>query len=379
MEFSQTDEQKALQAMARKFAEKEITPIAAEYDEREEFPFQVAEKAHETGLMNLLIPEKYGGGGVSLLDTLIIQEELAYGCAGIGSMLFINNIALAPLIFAGTEAQKRKFVKPVCEAPKFAAICISEPGSGSDVAGISTTARKDGGNYIINGNKIFITAGGLADYYTVLAYTDKSRRHHGMSCFAVPRSTPGITVSKKFDKMGQRAADTVEMSFEDVVVPEENLIGKEGEGFKLIMQTFNESRPGVAISAIGIARRAFDEALFYSRTRRQFGKPLFDFQALQFLLTGMATKINAGRWLAYHAAWLFDQGRPNAMESAMAKAFCADAVMEITTNAVQIFGGYGYMREYPVEKLMRDAKVVQIYEGTSQIQNVLIAKALEKR
>ena len=378
MDFSLTDEQKALQNLARKFAAKEISPIAAEYDEKEEFPFQVAEKAFETGLMNALVPEVYGGGGLSLLNTLIIQEELAYGCAGIASMLFINNIALAPLILAGTEEQKEKFLRPICEAPKFAAICVSEPGSGSDVASISTTAQKVGEKYIINGNKIFITAGGVADFYTVLAYTDKSKRHHGMSCFAVPRSTPGITISKKFDKMGQRAANTVEMSFEDVEIPAENLIGQEGEGFKLIMQTFNESRPGVAISAIGIARRAFDEALRYSQTRQQFGRPIFDFQSPQFLLTQMTTKIAAGRWLAYHAAWLFDQKKNNAREAAMAKAFCADAVMEITTNAVQIFGGYGYMREYPVEKLMRDAKVVQIYEGTTQIQNVLIAKSLKK-
>jgi len=378
MDFSLTDEQVALREMARKFATKEISPIAAEYDEREEFPFQVAEKAFEAGLMNALVPEAYGGGGLSLLDTLVIQEELAYGCAGIASMLFINNIALTPLVLAGTEAQKEKFLLPICEAPKFAAICISEPGSGSDVASISTTAKKVGDRYILNGSKIFITAGGVADFYTVLAYTDKSKRHHGMSCFAVPRSTPGITVSKKFDKMGQRAANTVEMTFEEVEIPAENLIGQEGEGFKLIMQTFNESRPGVAISAIGIARRAFDEALHYSQTRQQFGRPIFEFQSPQFLLTDMATKIAAGRWLAYHAAWLFDQGKNNAREAAMAKAFCADAVMEITTNAVQIFGGYGYMREYPVEKLMRDAKVVQIYEGTTQIQNVLIAKSLQK-
>jgi len=377
--FDMTQEQTALQDMARKFAANEIRPRAVECDHAGTFPEDIFEKAFGLGLMSGYIPEEYGGLGLKALDTCIIEEELAWGCSGIATSMTCNGLALTPILVAGTEDQKKRFVAPFAEKLQYASFCLTEPGSGSDAGGIATTAKREGDSYTINGRKCFITNGSYAAQYTVFASTDRSKGHKGLSAFVVPRSLPGVSVGKKEDKMGQRASDTADVLFEDVKVPAENRLGKEGEGFKIAMITLDYARPTVAAMSVGVARAAFELAMQYSKERVQFGVPIAMNQAIHFLLADMAMDIEAARLLTYKGAWLLDAGKRNTKESSFAKAFAADLAMRVTTDAVQIYGGYGYMRDYPVEKLMRDAKLLQIYEGTSQIQRMVIAKEIMMR
>jgi acyl-CoA dehydrogenase len=377
--FDLTQEQTALQDMARKFAANEIRPRAVECDHAGRFPEDIFEKAFGLGLMSGYIPEEYGGLGLKALDTCIIEEELAWGCSGIATSMTCNGLALTPILVAGTEDQKKRFVAPFAEKLQYASFCLTEPGSGSDAGGIATTAKREGDSYTINGRKCFITNGSYAAQYTVFASTDRSKGHKGLSTFVVPRSLPGVSVGKKEDKMGQRASDTADVLFEDVKVPAEYLLGKEGEGFKIAMITLDYARPTVAAMSVGVARAAFELAMQYSKERVQFGVPIAMNQAIHFLLADMAMDIEAARLLTYKGAWLLDAGKRNTKESSFAKAFAADLAMRVTTDAVQIYGGYGYMRDYPVEKLMRDAKLLQIYEGTSQIQRMVIAKEIMMR
>jgi len=372
--FDPTPEQEALREMARKFAAHEIRPKAAEWDRDGVFPMELFRKAYDLGLMTGFIPEVYGGQGLSSLDTCFLEEELAWGCSGVATSMTANGLALGPILLAGTEEQKRAFVSPFAAEFRFASFCLTEPGAGSDAGAIATTARRDGGEYVLNGRKCFITNGAHASQYTVFASTDLSRGHRGLSAFVVPGETPGVSSGKKEDKMGQRASETSDVLFEDVRVPEANRLGAEGEGFKVAMRTLDYARASVAAMAVGVARAAYEHAAEYARQRVQFGQPIAMNQAIYFLLADMATDIEAARLLTWKAAWLADQGKRNTKESAFAKAFAADLAMRVTTDAVQIFGGYGYMKEYPVEKLMRDAKLLQIYEGTSQIQRMVIAK-----
>ncbi len=374
--FELTDEQKQLRDMANKFAANEIRSKAAEYDRDGTFPEDIFEKAFELGLMTEFIPEEYGGLGLSTLDTCIISEELAWGCSGIATSMEATGLSLAPIIIAGTDEQKKNFVAPFTEKLRYASFCLTEPGAGSDAGGVKTTAKRDGDNYIINGSKCFITNGSYAHQYTVFASTDRSMGHRGLSAFVVPRDLPGVSTGKKEDKLGQRASDTADVIFEDVVVPKENLLWNEGDGFKLAMMTLDRTRPSVSASAVGVARAAYEHALEYSKERVQFGAPIAMNQAINFMLADMKIGIETARLITWKSAWLIDDGKRNTIEASIAKAYSGDLVMQVTTDAVQIFGGYGYMKDYPVEKLMRDAKIYQIYEGTSQIQRLVLAKEI---
>lgn len=372
--FDPTPEQEALREMVHKFAANEIRPRAAEWDRDGVFPLELFRKAFDLGLMTGFIPERYGGQGLTMLETCILEEEISWGCSGVATSMNANALALGPILLAGTEEQKRAFVQPFATEFRFASFCLTEPGAGSDAGGIATTARRDGDGYVLNGRKCFITNGAHASQYTVFASTDRSRAHRGLSAFVVPRETPGVSSGKKEDKMGQRASETSDVLFEDVRVPEANRLGAEEEGFKIAMRTIDYARAGVAAMAVGVARAAYEHAAEYGRQRVQFGQPIAMNQAIYFLLADMATDIEAARLLTWKAAWLADQGKRNTKESSFAKAFAADLAMRAATDAVQIFGGYGYMKDYPVEKLMRDAKLLQIFEGTSQIQRMVIAK-----
>ena len=377
--FELSDDQKQLQDMARKFAKEEMIPKAEHHDRTGEFAHDIIKKAWEIGLINTHVPGEYGGLGLGVLDGSIITEELAYGCTGIATAMEANSLASAPVMVAGNDAQKKQFLGMLTAEPKYAAYCVTEPGAGSDVAGITTVAKKVGDDYVINGAKMWITNASVASWYFVLAYTDQTQKHKGMSGFLVPRETPGITVGKKEDNLGQRASDTRGITFEDVKVPSKYRLGDEGAGFKIAMGAFDHTRPVVAAGAVGLARRAMDEAINYATTRKTFGQPISSYQAVSFMIADMAKDIEAARYLVWRAGWEIDQGRRNTRYAAFAKAFAADMAMQVTTNAVQVFGGYGYSKEYPVEKLMRDAKIYQIYEGTSQIQRVIIAKELLDR
>ena len=377
--FDLTEEQTALQDMAHKFAANEIRSRAEECDRTGTFPKELFAKAFELGLMTGFIPEAYGGPGLGSLESCLIEEELGWGCSGITTSMTTNGLALTPVLLAGTDDQKRQFVAPFAKELMYASFCLTEPGAGSDAGGIATTAKKDGDAYLLNGRKCFITNGSYASQYTVFASTDRSKGHKGLSALVVPRSLPGVSPGKKEDKMGQRASDTSDVLFEDVRVPAANLLGKEGDGFKIAMKTLDYARPTVAAMSVGVARAAFEHAMQYSKERVQFGTPIAMNQAIHFLLADMAMDIEAARMLTLKSAWLIDQGRRNTKESSFAKAFAADLAMRVTTDAVQIFGGYGYMKDYPVEKLMRDAKLLQIYEGTSQIQRLVIAKEIMMR
>lgn len=376
VDFRLSEEQKQIQELARDFATRVIAPKAPHHDETGEFPREICKKAFDQGLMNAHIPEEYGGSGLGVLESCLIAEEIASGCTGIGTAMEANNLAEAPLIVAGTDEQKRKFLTPMTEELIFAAYAVTEPAGGSDVAGIKTTARKVGNDYVINGQKMWITNAGVASWLYVLAHTDPSQGHKGMSAFVVPADTPGIILGKKEMNMGQRASDTRGITFEDVVIPESNRVGREGDGFKISMGAFDHTRPLVAAAAVGLARSAMHHAIRYANEREAFGKPIANNQAISFMLADMDKDIAAARFLCWHAAWLIDNGMRNTCEAARAKAFAADTAMRVATDAVQIFGGYGYSREYPVEKLMRDAKIFQIYEGTSQIQRVIISRHL---
>jgi acyl-CoA dehydrogenase len=374
--FALTEEQRALRELAHDFAEREIRPNAAEYDEHQTHPADVIAKAHEVGLMNPHIPEELGGAGLGGFDGTLIGEELCWGCSGIGTSIVANILGALPVLLAGTEEQKREWLVPLLEEPILCSFALTEPGAGSDVSGIQTTAVRQGDDYVLNGSKMFITNAGQADWFTVFASTEKSAGHRGLTAFVVPRKADGVTIEKHLDKMGQRATDTSALAFQDVKVPAASRLGEEGEGFKIAMQTLDNTRPGTAAGAVGVARAAFEHAVEYAKERVQFGQPIAMNQGVNFLVADMATEIEAARLLVWQAAWLLDQGKRATLESSYAKRFAADTAMKVTTDAVQIFGGYGYIKEYPVEKLMRDAKLFQIYEGTSQIQRLVIAREI---
>jgi len=373
VDFTLTDEQSALREMAHEFAEKEIRPVAWDYDRDSTWPQEILEKAWELGLMNSHIPEEYGGPGVSYFEGTLIEEELCWGCSGIATSIGANGLATAPLLIGASEEIKKRYLGMLTEAPLFASFCLTEPDAGSDVSGMRTTAVRKGDKWVINGSKCFITNGGYASFFTVYAKTDKEKGHRGISCFLVPKDDT-VTVDKKEDKMGQRASNTATITFNDTEIPLDHLIGEENHGFKLAMMTLDRTRPGVAAMATGIARAAFEFATAYSKERVQFGVPIAMHQGIQFLIADMATKVHLSRLAAWNSAVLLDQGRRNTLESSHAKRFAADSAMEVTTDAVQVYGGYGFIKDYPVEKLMRDAKIMQLYEGTSQIQRLVIAR-----
>ena len=375
-DLNYTEEQEALVQTARDFARKEITPVAGQYDQSGEFPREILKRAWETGLMNIEVPEAYGGLGGSCLDNCLVQEEVAFGCLGFNTSLAANNLGAMPIIIAGSDEQKKKYLGRLVNEFVFAAYCCSEPDAGSDVAGLSTRVRKDGDDYVITGQKRWITNGGVAGWYTVLATFDRGLKHKGIAAFIVDAKSPGVKVGRKEKKMGQRASNTCDVIFEDVRVPARNLLGTEDGGFKVAMKTFDRSRPWIAAGAAGVIRRALDECRTYALERKTFGVPIAQHQAIQFILAEMAIAYETTRLLTHKAAWLVDQGDLSSIVSSYAKAYGADAAMRVTTDAVQVFGGYGYTKEYPVEKLMRDAKLLQIYEGTSQIQRMVIAKNL---
>jgi len=378
MQFGLTEEQSLLQQTARRFAQERIAPVAAGYDQSAEFPRDVLEEAWKLGLSSTVIPPRYGGVGLPSVDSCIVTEELAWGCAGITTSIMCNDLGLTPILLAGTEDQKETWLAACAAEFKIVSFCLSEPGAGSDVAGLQLRAEKDGGAYVLNGTKAWITNGGHADLYTVFATLDRSTRHKGICAFVVPADTPGISPGKKEDKMGQRASDTRVVNFDDVRVPADQRLGAEGEGFKVAMRTLDTTRPPIGALATGIARRALDECVAYARERKAFGSPIGDFQAVQFMLADMAKGVEAARLLTLQSAWMVDQGMRASKYSSFAKCFATDTAMQVTTDAVQIFGGNGYTREYPVEKLMRDAKLMQIYEGTNQIQRLVIARELLK-
>jgi len=374
IDFSLTEDQIALQEMAREFAEKEMRPKAARYDQGHDFPEDVMKKAFEVGFLTCTVPSEYGGGGLGELETAIVSEELARGCAGMYTTMMANSLAFTPILLFGTDEQKKTFVGPFTREMAFASYCLTERDAGSDTSAIKTTARKVGSEYVINGSKCFITNGGVASLYVVFANSAPAKGARGLSVFCLPRNTPGITVGKVEDKMGQRASNTSELFFEDVRVPANHLLGREGLGFIVAMRTFDKTRAAVGAAGVGIARAALEYAVEYSKTRVQFGKPIASFQATAFKIAQMAMEVEAARLLVWRAAWLMDRGKPCGSESAMAKCFGSDVGMRNALEALQIFGGYGYMRDYPIEKLVRDAKLLQIYEGTNEIQRLVISR-----
>ncbi len=378
MEFGLSDEQLVLQETARRFGREEIAPVAAKYDQAGEFPREIIRKAWELGLASTMVPSDYGGVGLSVMDSCLIVEELAWGCSGFATSIMANDLGLMPIMVAGTEQQKKEWLNPCTAEFKLIAFCLSEPAAGSDVAGLQLRARKEGEDYVLEGTKCWITNGGEADLYTVFATLDPASRHQGICAFIVPADTPGISHGKKEDKMGQRASDTRVVQFDGVRVPAAQRLGQEGEGFKVAMQTLDRTRPPIGALATGIAQRALDESLAYAGERKAFGATIGDFQAVQFMLADMAKDIEAARLLTLQSAWMVDSGRRASKHSSFAKCFSTDMAMRATTDAVQVFGGNGYTKEYPVEKLMRDAKLMQIYEGTNQIQRLVIARELAR-
>jgi acyl-CoA dehydrogenase len=376
--FALRDDQKALRGLAREFAEKEIRPREAAYDEQMRHPADVLAHAHELGLMNLHVPEQYGGPGLGCFDGMLVGEELYWGCSGMGTSIAANGLGSGPVIIAGSDEQKATWLPPLLDEPILCSFGLSEPGAGSDVASLKTTAVRAGDEYVLNGSKTFITNAGYAAWTVVFAKTDPKGGARGMSAFVVPMDSPGVTIEKHLDKMGQRATDTSAFALQDVRVPAANRLGGEGDGFRIAMATLDFTRPGTAIGAVGVAQAAYDHAVAYAKERVTFDVPIAMHQGVNFMIADMATEIEASRLLTWQAAWMLDQGhgRKATLYSSFAKRFAADTAMKVATDAVQVFGGYGYTKEYPVEKLMRDAKLFQIYEGTSQIQRLVIAKEI---
>ncbi len=374
--FDLTPEQKALQEKARRFSRDVILPVAAKHDRDGTFPLDVMEKAHREGFFTPLVPNRYGGQGLGVLDNCIISEELAAGCMGMYVSIFVSTLALYPIIKFGTEEQKARFLKPFCSKFSIASYCLSEYTVGSDPASMRTTAILDGDSFLLSGTKMWITNGGYADFYLVFANANLEKRHKGIISLIVPSNLEGISHGEPIDKMGQRASNTTAVTFKNVRVPKENLLAGEGEGFKKAMAALDITRPMIAVGAVGIARTALELATQYAKKRIQFGVPIANHQAVQFMLAGMATDIEAARLLVWKAAWLADQGIRNSKEAAIAKAFAADMAMRVTSDAIQIYGGMGYTKWHPVEKLMRDAKVIQIYEGSAQVMRLIIARQL---
>lgn len=378
MDFSLTTEQREIRELALKFARNEMIPLSQKYDEEGTFPKDVFKKAWELGLINCCIPAEYGGAGFTGVDGVIIGESLAYGCMGMNTSFMANDLALLPIVIGGNHEQKKKFLTPFTEEFKIASFALTEPGNGSDAGGIKTTIKDGGDHWIINGDKMWITNAGYADLFVVYGTIDPALKHKGISAVVVEGKTAGIELGKKEDKMGHRSSDTRGVKFNNVKVPKENMLGKPGEGWAIAMATLDHSRPLVASSALGGAQRAMELSIQYSKERIQFSVPISKHQAVQFMIAEMGMKIEAARLLVHKAAWLCDKGEKNTEVASYAKAFASDSCMQITTDAVQIYGGYGYSKEYPVEKLMRDAKLIQIYEGTSQIQRLVMARELLK-
>lgn len=376
VDFKLTEEQLRLRELARDFAQREIKPLAAELDRDQRFSQEIVDKYHAIGMLHNAVPEEYGGGGLTSLEGCVVAEELGAACAGVASYLGANILGLTPLLIAGSPELKTELLPKHCAGPNLAAFCLTEAGAGSDVASMRSTATRVGDEFVINGTKHFITNGGVASLYSVFANEQPELGHKGISCFMVPANTPGVSHGKKEDKMGQRAADTREVIFENVHVPARFRLGKGHDGFKIAMMTLDDSRAGVGAAAVGIARASLETAVTYAKERVQFGKPIAALQGIQFMLADMAMKVEAARLLVWQAAYLHDQGSRNTKESAIAKCFAGDTAMQVATDAVQVLGGYGYMKDYPVEKYMRDAKLHQIYEGTNQIQRAVVANEL---
>jgi len=374
--FDLTPEQTALQEKASRFAREVILPVAAKHDRDGTFPLDIMQKAYGEGFLTPLVPKQYGGGGVGVLDTCILSEELAYGDMGIFVSIFVSTLALYPIIKFGTEDQKNRFLKPFCQKFTLASYCLSEPQVGSDPASLEAAVTLEGDHYVLDGTKMWITNGGYADLYLVFATLDRQKKHKGIISLIVPASFPGIRHGEPIDKMGQRASNTTAVTFKNVRIPRENLLAGEGEGFRKAMVALDITRPMIAVGAVGLARAALDLAAQYAQKRVQFGVPIAKHQAVQFLLADMAIGIDAARLLVWRAAALADRGIRNSREAAIAKAFAADMAMKTTTDAVQIYGGMGYTKWHAVEKLMRDAKVIQIYEGSAQIMRRIIARSL---
>lgn len=377
--FDLSSEQKQLKNLAHEFALKEIRPVAAHHDETGEWPSKILLKAFELGLINCHIPTEYGGFGLSTFDACLVDEELGYGCTGITTALTANSLAQMPVIIAGTEEQKKEWLAPFARSHAICSYAVTEPQAGSDVANIATSAVKKGDDYVINGQKVWITGAGHAAWFFVLATTDKEKRHKGKSAFIIPANTPGVIIGKKESNMGQRASDTRSVTFEDVVIPQKNRLGQEGDGFLIAMGAFDYTRPLVSAGAVGLARAAMEYAVAYAKERHAFGVPIWQHQGVGFMLADMATEIDAARYLVWKSAYEIDNKRKNTIYAAHAKRFAADTAMKTCINAVQVFGGNGFNKEYPVEKLMRDAKIFQIYEGTSEIQRVIITRELVSR
>jgi acyl-CoA dehydrogenase len=374
--FTLTEEQQALQHLARDYARNEIAPVAAQYDRTAEFPWPIITQAHRLGLANITIEEQYGGGGLGWFEACLVTEELAAACAGMTTILAAHELALTPIALAGADEHKRAFLAPLVREGQLAAFCVTEPEAGSDVASMRTRAVKRGDEYLLSGTKHFITNGDVASLYTVFASTDPEQKHRGISAFIVPSNLPGIKATHMGAKMGHRASDTAEIVFDEVHVPAAQRLGKEGDGFKLAMLTFDRTRVSVGASGVGIARAALEASLKFAKERQQFGQPIANFQGVQFILADMAMKIETARLMTWYAAWLVDQDMPYAVASAIAKCYGSDVAMQVATDAVQLHGGYGYMQDFGVEKMMRDAKLLQIYEGTNQVQRLVIARGL---
>lgn len=379
MDYQLTEEQRMIKDLCHQIAEEQIKPVAAQYDESGDFAWDIVKLLADSDIFGVAIPEAYGGMGGGVMEMALVTEELSWGCGGIALAFGATGLGSFPIILFGNEEQKARTLPHIAAGKKLAAFCITEADAGSDAGGIKTTATRDGDYYILNGTKQWITNGGEADIYTVVALTDKSKGARGASAFIMEKETPGLSFGKKENKMGIRSSATREVIFEDARIHKDNLLAREGMGFIVALRTFDQARPGVAAQAVGIAQRALDEAVHYARIRKQFGHPISSFQGLQFMLADMAIHVEAARALIYAAARTIDGGAKNiAKDSAICKTFASDTAMKVTTDAVQVFGGYGYMKEYPVEKLMRDAKITQIYEGSNEIQRNVIAAALIK-
>jgi acyl-CoA dehydrogenase len=376
LDFSLSDEQKALIETARRFARERVATVAAECDRDARFPKDVFVAAHELGLVNATVEAEYGGSALGEIENALIAEELAWGCTGIQTSLLANTLALTPIRLGGNAEQKKKYLGMLTAEPLLASYCTTEPSGGSDVAGMKTTFKKVGDDYVLNGEKCWITNASFASFYVVFATSDPAKRHKGIAAFIVDRDTQGLRVGKHEDKLGQRASDTAAVHFEEVKVPKENLLAGEGDGFKLAMETFNQTRPDIGAMATGLMQRCLDECVAYAKERKTFGVAIAEHQLVQAMLAEMAISIEATRLLYQKAAWNLDHGVRDPIVSSYAKAYGADRAMQTAIDAVQVFGGNGYVKDYPVEKLMRDAKVLQIYEGTSQIQRLVIARSL---
>lgn len=377
MQFQLDPEQREISELARRFAEREIVPRAAEADRNKRFPVEVHERAQQLGLLGVNLPEDVGGGGLGCLELVLVTEALCRGCLGIGTALCVNALATEPIVIAGTPAQRSRYLGRAAQGA-LASFALTEPGAGSDVAGIRTRAERVQDGYLLSGSKIWISNANLAEFFVAFAKTDAAAGHRGMSAFIVPRESEGLSVGSPLGKLGQCAAPTCEVFFDRVFVPEDHRLGDEGAGFALAMKTFDHSRPMVAAFGVGLVERCVDEALAYATQRSSMGRALIEHQAVAHKLAEMRMKLEAARLLTYQSAWLVDEGRPNTVQASIAKAFAADAAMWAATEAVQIFGGMGYSTEYPVEKLFRDAKVLQIYEGTSEIQRNIIAREMQR-